>query len=400
VFGYREVHAENPIAEVWRYLRVCTNEGVVTELIQSLHHPDRKHERNVRKQARQLGYCVRQAEDYFEAARSVGLSTKPNLLYYGAMCLARSLTLLRLDGAHSLDYLRDRGRHLHHGLDLDRGNLEHAWRDGAVESALRSLRSRLFIKDDEGWGTFTLFYRSVQRSVSIVPCEIFIEGPGKINHVGRTNDPEMPAETELHPPFLFETLDLMRQLPDLYDDLRIHGVASRLCPGVVKETDHAYVSSWQDYMHKSDFRVKVQYEFVVKTQDAQALERVKSLYEKKNPEIRFRESVASNSVFQLSWEQTANESHEYWSPDIIQDISGGTYFLTDSSVYLPEPCAYLAVLFNLGMLARYYPDIWMRAIDSRSQVVNLVQSFLETAERKFPNLILDQLSGTRFRFHA
>jgi hypothetical protein len=59
----------------------------------------------------------------------------------------------------------------------------------------------------------------------------------------------------------------------------------------------------------------------------------------------------------------------------------------------------LVVLFCLGMIARYHADIWMHAVDNDVSISELVDSFLNVCSRRFPNLILDQLSDTHHHIH-
>jgi len=67
--------------------------------------------------------------------------------------------------------------------------------------------------------------------------------------------------------------------------------------------------------------------------------------------------------------------------------------------YLSEPAAYFIVLYCLGMLSRYYPDVWMKAIDKSVQIGELVDTFLNAAYRKFPNLMLDQMTEIKHFIH-
>jgi len=60
----------------------------------------------------------------------------------------------------------------------------------------------------------------------------------------------------------------------------------------------------------------------------------------------------------------------------------------------------LATLFCFSMLSRYYPDIWMKTIDSNVRAAELVNEFLNVAYRKMPNLILDQLTLTRHNIRS
>ena len=90
----RPIVSEEPRPEIWRLLRLSLDEETVAKRIRDVHRLGMgEHQHNVSKQARQVGQAIRQAEDYFGAARGVGIATKPVLLYYGATALARATVL-------------------------------------------------------------------------------------------------------------------------------------------------------------------------------------------------------------------------------------------------------------------------------------------------------------------
>ena len=101
----------------WAGLRRFQNVDLVLQDIITLHALKPKWRRDAKKQATQLRYCLIQAREYFAAAQSVSLATKPNLLYYGTMSLALAEILLKQDGLSSLDKARE--QHNHHGLSID-----------------------------------------------------------------------------------------------------------------------------------------------------------------------------------------------------------------------------------------------------------------------------------------
>jgi hypothetical protein len=57
-----------------------------------------------------------------------------------------------------------------------------------------------------------------------------------------------------------------------------------------------------------------------------------------------------------------------------------------------EYAIYLAVLFVISHLARYYPDYWVPMQRDRTDEFFLIQDFLDVAEDKIPNLALNHLS--------
>src|ERR1700733_14387293 len=84
----RSVKTSEPAAYAWAALRKFQNVEIVANALMTTHKTDAKWRENVRKQARQLRYCLIQAREYFTAAKSVSLATRPNLLYYGLMSFA------------------------------------------------------------------------------------------------------------------------------------------------------------------------------------------------------------------------------------------------------------------------------------------------------------------------
>lgn len=158
--------SENPTLEIWRYLRLFVNVDRGVKQIRAAQKLSdelaEKHKSNLKKQAVQIGYSIRQAEQYFRASNEVGLATRPLLLYYGCVSLSRALILMRKDGNHSFDVLRKQKKHRHHGLVLDEGRAELAGKAKDVTGFFDNLRCTCFVKDSGApWGHFPLFYESL-----------------------------------------------------------------------------------------------------------------------------------------------------------------------------------------------------------------------------------------------
>ena len=52
------------------------------------------------------------------------------------------------------------------------------------------------------------------------------------------------------------------------------------------------------------------------------------------------------------------------------------------------------------MLVRYYPDEWMKLLGNGHEVINIINYFLALSVRKFPNLILNELTGDVYYFES
>lgn len=70
----------------------------------------------------------------------------------------------------------------------------------------------------------------------------------------------------------------------------------------------------------------------------------------------------------------------------------------DGVVLLPRPAPYLAAMFILSNVSRYEPELLAEPTRELTDVGYALTTFLDNAERFFPQLILDRLYGTRVFF--
>jgi hypothetical protein len=88
----------------------------------------------------------------------------------------------------------------------------------------------------------------------------------------------------------------------------------------------------------------------------------------------------------------------------IRAISGDEYLvlpLSKSSgiVCIPEMTVHFILMYLLGMLSRYQPKEWGEIIEGEETgEIYVVQKFLDTTIRKFPNLTLNELRNREFIF--
>lgn len=100
----------------------------------------------------------------------------------------------------------------------------------------------------------------------------------------------------------------------------------------------------------------------------------------------------------LSHNVTKSDVLKIYTPDLIDASSAELYFVLKPKEYLPEPAAILMVLYVLGMLCRYYPDVWIKMIDGSVTFSETISSVLRTVRRRFPNLILNQARQEKYVF--
>lgn len=412
--GVRHITTENPSAEVWKYLRFFLDGPAVARAIRAFHGiPPKLQKKNITKQAQQIGYCIRQAEQYFTASAQVGLPTRPVLLYYGAVSLSQALILLKKDGTCSLDVRRRDRQHNHHGLELARGLAETAAQATSPQGFLEKIECTCHSRDLQPRGHFALFYRSLVPSSTTIHAQIHTAEKSSF----------LECDIPIHAPDLlsldciasrgFGAWDLFKGLPDLYFSLAELGVTSKLCRGSAKRQINRIVFPKPLNQHGGDPVTRpapdaapdrVQYidSFFLDGITPAQKEAFLEFYRQRNPAIRLMDDVGPNIHLSLAVdaanEEAALEQMGYY-PDIAEDLAGRKYYIIDPDDYLPEPAAILALLFCFSMLCRYYPDVWVKSIDENIRMAELMNVFLNIAYRKFPNLILDQLTLTKHKIH-
>jgi hypothetical protein len=390
----RPIISDQPIEDVWKLLRLMRDTVSVAARIRQLHKiPDGKHEADVRKQAVQLAQSLRQAEEYFRAARLVTLATRPTLLYYGATSLSRALILLRQDGSHSYDALRVSERHNHHGLDVGKRFLTVS-ADASAQDIFRSIASEIHVHRTEGvpWGNFSLFYDSLIAPAVIIRHTIVESGRA----TSTTKDETQPT-VDLGPiaDLVGRTLDLLtliQQMPDLWLHIIDLTLEPTVCPGHT-ELKSLVTPAGSDG-GEGPARVQQEWDFFVYAATALQREQLKELVAESEGMSILNETETSLAL-RLTREFSGDAMPRVYVPDAVDSLTGRMFFVPNPEAYIVEPAAQLAILYSLSMLARYYPDKWMAFIERNVLVAELLDTVLNVIERKFPLLVLDQLTGIK-----
>jgi hypothetical protein len=398
--SFNDISSENPIEQIWKLLRSFRDIPSVSDKIRNIRGVQKgKYDTDIKKQAKQIAYCVRQAEEYFHASSQVGLPTRPNLLYYGAVSLSQALVLLRQDGNYSLDARRKKLKHNHHGLDLERGLAERACQDAGTENFLRLIQCKCHIENNTPWGQFSLFYQSLVPCAYGIETEIHDQDKSAFlhRHVPQPCADKLPLDSIILKPL--NVLDLIKSLPDLYFALQQLGIQPDLCRGSMKGT---VIRRYKKNEQGDEQLEKIAYNYDIFV-DGVTIEQKNHLlnfYKERNPNITLQADLGSNIHLRLTQEIAPSAEPDLgYCPDIADDINGHEFYILKPEVYIPEPATHFVLLYCLGMLARYYPDIWMRTIDENVQIAELTDSLLNIIYRKFPNLILDQMTWIKHYVH-
>jgi hypothetical protein len=106
------IWTDTPIEEIWNQLRYLTSQANVLNLLTGNITSGRKTtwslSPRLENQANEIVSCIRQADEYFQAARAVGLATKPLLLFYGGQALSKA-AILANDSSISLADIKYHG---------------------------------------------------------------------------------------------------------------------------------------------------------------------------------------------------------------------------------------------------------------------------------------------------
>jgi hypothetical protein len=322
------------------------------------------------------------------------------------------LPLVKKDGTFSLDASRKIGKHNHHGLDLERGLAEAATKARTIEDFFSTILCRCHANPrGELVGHFPVVYGCLQPGAFIISSEFYEFG--KTSHMNRdvaNNCADLqPLETIVSQ--RLNCWEILRSLPDLYDSLLEMGARPAIAPGDIKRQAVNYYAAvpldapsdgtpGPSVANRPLNKTVDSHHFFINRLSEPEKTSLLKLCER-NPLIRVVEQFPTNLhlVLEVEIKAGTNAAHGYY-PDVVDDLYGKTYFILWPDLYLPELASMLVLTYCLGMLSRYFPDVWMTVTDSRVEVAEVTNTLLSVIQRKFPNLVLDQLTGVKHYIHT
>jgi hypothetical protein len=370
---FREV---NLASYAWSGLKRFHNSDYVAELITQHHSLDKKRYGNAKKQAHQLRYCLMQAKEYYDAAQIVSLATKPNLLYYSIMSLALAEILFKQSGLSSLDKARD--EHKHHGLQLKivgsglpSNELGQASRDLIAVPSIRP--------SDARFGTFELWHRS-SREMPLVGKQVISqkEGTTTSHKVLLYADDRPLAPMPAHGISLFECFIA---LPGMLDCMISHGIHSRILRGHIKAEIDSEAGSSKKTITLHPCSNELLEQFLNRCLiEPGAVNRINHVSLRSGGFIKWTDDVLNGPV-RMSLPHGSN-----WTADEIR------FWPTESP--LNEFGYFYVFLYIVGNYARYYPDRWLRDIETSNSLALAIEEGIRLAEARVPLLTLSELSST------
>jgi len=376
---YREIITENPYKEMWNHLNYFADADYVDKKVRERFElKDGKHVNCTKKRAKSIAYSMQQAHNYFRASQEVDLSVKPVLIYYGMVSLANVIFLYNLDSLKSPKIERD------HGLELkpinDSGN--------STQGILENISCEICKNKDSGqpYGHFKNFYNS------IVPECVFVKQTfsENDNFLSCKKPFENVKKLEIGNLVVrkFELLTMLRFLPDMIGQLHLNSIDQNLCSGVLEHKARK---------PKQNKEIIIEINFSINELSSEKKEYFENLY-------RQNKAISSSSISNYPRNlhflyKSEIESENHYFPDMVQDLQGNIYYIYNAEEYIQELANLYICFYCTGMLCRYSPDYWMNWLEKNVGFRHLMDSLCSVAIRKFPNLILNQLTQSINHFH-
>jgi len=339
------IHTDQPTKEIWSSLRYFESQHNCTQYLKSKFTLSKG---KLEEISRELAYAIRTAEEYYHASNQVSILTQPLQIYYCMIHLSKSLFLATY-GKKSPSQS--------HGLQkVGRWN----------EKVLVDMCVKV-LKD----GTFPQLHSCYRKD-------------------------KLRGTT-------FRIGELFSLVPELKASFE----------SVYKQKSNALrmIRPLKNVVHIIDPDLK-KYGFILETKTTKDYEEG----QKHNSEILSRipgisEKYDISDTIKPFWAPNALFLREKWRSENIEDssilaVSAEEYFLMglqkgEKLVTLPELSSHFLIMYVLGMLSRYEPMKWGEIVKGeKSGDIYVIQKFLETIERKFPNLILNELEDKQFMFVA
>jgi len=355
----------------WLRLRRFKNVPFTTNFLMELHQLPSNGRGNAKKQAEQIRFCLIQAEEYFTAARAVTLATKPLLAYYGVMSFALAEILLKQSGDSSLD--RARSEHAHHGLVLKQSR-DPSKCESLVDSA-SALSAAPMINGILRQGTFELWHQSAREAPAV----------GKRTTVYSSNTEEgsdllfTPNDHRLKliPSGGRTLLSVMNNLPGMEQVLSEANIPAN--------SVRASGSSRLDRVAQT-----LSSTLIIHPTDSSTLDRVLSLFTFSPNSIPSTNIEKLARGYKLDWFMSPNSSLGKTSfPQPFQSYLDQMRFSTEESL---NECGLIYMgMYILGNYARYFPDQWMREVESASALSLAASTLVDIALERAPFLTMCEL---------
>lgn len=361
-----------PLRRVWQILGLCESVQYAIRLV--TWHAERQGEVDFSPREQNgldVVACVKQARGYFEAAEAASIAVSPLLLFYGVSSLAKAVVVARSPEYH----LGNMGRH--HGLSASQIAQKNVGKAGLTRELMK------FEASVEGGGTFLEYAETLSGSFAY---KVFDETTGRSN----TLKVDAAPATSL-PGRKFSLGDLLARQPairSLYHHavgsrpLNHYGVSSmRFDGGVTLCNAH-----FKNDPPAKDLEGHIRSHFPQVATCLVANSPTGSIIGLLDSECLTFASPQAVPMFPLSADLGMRGSASTSAGYFVAPFEFGT---------VSEALQLYVLSYLLGMLARYYPTVWMKLIASggSDEAFPLCRSAVDLIRERFPVLALEGLAS-------
>lgn len=344
----RIVGTKNEEEELWRYLRLFSQEKFVQEKMKNSHQEMKSDE--LKNISFRISACIKHAEEYYSAAKSVSLSTKPLLLYYGMYSLAKALIYFREPDI-------DTNSLKHHGLLYPQF-------DGTPEefvNATTVLRpTGVFYHFSKYTQHDYCYFMATEIQAGDIESSFYLWQKAELDRFSENDE------------FILE--ELLKGIPELFDVSSLMGIIGMELYKISLDLEKNISGNWNRLL---SFYKSKNNGFT------------KELLLTKFPELRNDKEIVRETSDIISFDRSLYENWKTLMPtELVQSTSGGK-FLASRDNQVSDMNANFIVMFILSNIVRYKPPLWQEILDTKYKII--VETLVSNSERKFPHLILNEL---------
>jgi len=339
--------------EIWALLKYCESTENIVEVVKENIGREVK-----AQQAYEISCCLQQARAYYDAAQNAMDIVKPLFIFYGANSLAKAVILSKVVPS-LLTNLTER-----HGLSTN-------WSDStSIDSITIGVNPR---------GTFADLLNTCASSRFLLPEKKYV------GVLKTTNASELEGHG-------FGLKSLASHIPELFDLFRLtyeegHGVFPA-------ETECKVWGRAEGRWAHVCFTVRGDTTAIDKTDLSALTEARGGRYDK-------RENGQPSESFGFTLQAPEIRDQFIELPIQLFNLADGSPYLVmpyDGDKFLPEIAWHYMLMYLLGMLVRYRPELWMSVLNKRvtrcgDRPLGLIDRFIRICSVKFPLLALNEITG-------
>ncbi len=334
---------ETPLAEMWHHLRYLRSPSNVNNLLSGKIKSNREEKwpesEELKRRSYEIASCIRQADEYYQSAETVGLATQPLLQFYGSQALAKAV-ILSSNSKIWLSQLK------YHGLST------------RASSARPEYRTKLqeYSDSPSSW--------EVEKEFAVTKGGVF---PSLCRSIGG----HVPENRVV---LVFK--DLVRIIPDLAKIFRRH----------YGETSHYF------YLYREPEK-DAEKRFEVLFSNSEDLEDIRSVFPKFDSDF---EEVRNGGGHGFKSVKNLNEFPTFGV--VKKGTVAGKYFVRPLDCGIHKSLSiFYASIFILSNVVRYKPAFWMRVIEGEhSGSASIVEALCNLAKRRVPNDVLEAVWQENF----